>query len=69
MSSSMSPKEVAAELCKIEQMSHEEMARLQRFAPAGHKYFDLSGPFHAAFAARFKAFGGRTAEISKKIGL
>ena len=59
---------VLTELQKIRHMSHEEMARLFRFAPSGHRYFDIDGPFWEVFQNRFKGLGGMTNEISKKIG-
>lgn len=49
----------------IDAMSQEEMARLWRFAPAGHPYFDSRLPLVEYFEARFKGF---TPGISKKIG-
>lgn len=33
------------EIERINQMSQIEMARLWRFAPSGHPYFDKSKPF------------------------
>lgn len=56
------------EIEKINNMSHIEMARLWRFAPSGHKYFDSSLPYFDIFNKRFKAFGGFTPKISKLIG-
>lgn len=56
------------EIEKINNLSHMEMARLFRFAPAGHPYFDLSKPFHEVFDKRFKEFGGWTPAISKAVG-
>ena len=52
----------------INKLSQEEMARLIRFAPVGHIYFDTSKPYHAVFKKRFKDLGGFTPKISKKIG-
>ena len=52
----------------INKLSQKEMARLVRFAPLGHIYFDSSKPYHAVFKERFKNLGGFTPEISKKIG-
>lgn len=52
---------------KIDNLSHEEMARLWRFAPAGHKFFK-EGEVHEYFKKRFAEFGGMTYEISKRIG-
>ena len=42
------------EIEKINSMSHIEMARLWRFAPSGHKYFDSSLPYFDIFGKRFK---------------
>jgi hypothetical protein len=53
------------ELAHINSMSQEEMARLFRFAPAGHPYFVTDSPLSRAFDARFKGF---TPAISKSIG-
>lgn len=55
------------EIEKINQMSHEEMARLRRFAEPGHPYF-RSGPMAEAFDERFQSLGGMTTTISKRIG-
>ena len=54
---------------KINNMGHEEMCKLWRFAPSGHPYFDTTKPYHEIFKERlFKHFGGFTPEISKRIG-
>ena len=53
---------------EIDNMTHEEMARLRRFAPAGHPYFRLDLPLAEYFSKRFKELGGMTPGISKKIG-
>ena len=53
---------------KINNMSHVEMARLWRFTPSGHPYFDNSKPFYAVFNRRFIELGGFTSTISKEIG-
>ena len=53
---------------EIDALSREDMARLHRFAPAGHIYFNSSLPFHKHFEERFKSLGGMTPEISKQIG-
>ena len=63
----MTPEQVEDHLRRIECMTHEEMAWLHRWAPAGHPYF-MPGPLFRAFHARFDAFGGMTTEMSKKIG-
>lgn len=52
---------------RINKMSQEEMARLRRFAPVGHLYFDSSKPFFKVFEKRFNELGGFTPAISKKI--
>ena len=56
------------EINKINQMSHVGMARLWRFAPSEHPYFDSSMPYFKIFNKRFKELGGFTPEISKAIG-
>jgi len=53
---------------RIDGMSQREMARLYRFAPAGHPLFDISLPLYEYFDERFKKAGGMTPEISKSIG-
>jgi hypothetical protein len=61
--------EIQQEIEKINNMSHEEMARLWRFAPAGHPYFDSTKPYFKVFEKRlFEHFGGFNPQISKKIG-
>lgn len=64
----MSPEEQQIEFDKINQLSRFEMAKLWRFAPSGHIYFDSSLPFFAVFNKRFKELGGFSPEISKAIG-
>jgi len=49
----------------IDGMSQIEMARLYRFAPAGHPYFVSGTEVQAYFALKFKGF---TSAISKAIG-
>lgn len=56
------------EIEKINNMSHLEMARLWRFVPSGHPYFDTTKPYFNLFEKRFREFGGFTPEISKKLG-
>lgn len=56
------------EIEKIHQMSQLEMARLWRFAPSGHPYFDITKPFWNVFKNRFDDLGGFTPVISKAIG-
>ena len=53
---------------EINAMSHSQLAKLYRFAPSGHLYFDSSKPYNAIFNKRFMEFGGMTAKISKDIG-
>ena len=59
---------VDPEIEKINKMSQIEMARLWRFAPSGHPWFDSTKPHHKIFAKRFKELGGFTPEISKALG-
>ena len=59
---------IAEETVKIHSMSQLEMARLWRFAPVGHPYFDSNLPHYEVFNKRFKQLGGFNAEISKEIG-
>lgn len=60
--------EKAIELMKeIDVMSHVEMAKLWRFAPAGHPMFEHGNVFQH-FKERFTSFGGMTPEISRQIG-
>ena len=57
------------EIDKINKMSHFEMCKLWRYAPAGHPYLDGTKPYFVIFEKRlFKHFGGFTPEISKQIG-
>ena len=53
---------------KIDGMSQREMARLYRFAPAGHPVFDKTLPLHEYFEEAFNKAGGMTPAISKSIG-
>jgi hypothetical protein len=55
------------EIERINQMTQEEMARLWRFAPPGHIYFDKTKPFWSVFDKRFKILGSFTPAISKRI--
>jgi len=52
----------------IDSMSHEDMARMWRFAPPGHPIFNKDLPFFERFEKRFKELGGMTPAISKMIG-
>ena len=52
---------------EIDALSREQMARLWRFAPSGHRFFQ--GDVGAYFKERFYAvLGGFTPELSKRIG-
>ena len=51
----------------INNLSQTEMARLIRFAPVGHEYFDMSKPYNEIFKKRFTELGGMTPAISKAI--
>ena len=52
----------------IYQLSRIEMARLWRYAPPGHSYFDDEKPFYEVFKKRFfEELGGFTPAISKMI--
>lgn len=62
----MKQTEIDEHIKKIKNMSQEEMARLWRFSPSGHIYFDSTLPFYKHFKKRFQGF---TPEISKRIGL
>lgn len=56
---------LAAARAEIDAMTQEQMARLWRYAPSGHPFFDRRLPLYDYFNARFKGF---TPEISKRIG-
>lgn len=51
----------------IDSLSREDIARLWRFAPAGHPLFQ--GEVGEYFKERFLSLGGFSPEISKEIGL
>lgn len=53
-----------AEIEKIKKMSQVEMARLWKYAPSGHPYFDQRYPLWKVFNEHFKGF---TPAISKAI--
>ena len=56
-------------LAYIRTMSHLDMARMWRFAPSGHPYFNTDFPLLTnEFAKRWELLGGMTPEISKLIG-
>jgi hypothetical protein len=53
----------------INNLSHEEMCCQWRFSKGGEcPYFNSHLPLWPTWEARFKAFGGFTSEISKRIG-
>ncbi len=52
----------------INKLSHMEMARLWRFAPSGHIYFDKTYSLFEHFEKRFRSLGFFTPAISKAIG-
>lgn len=52
----------------INNMTQIQMARLWRFTPSGHIYFDCALPFYHIFQKRFAELGGMTPDISKSIG-
>lgn len=52
----------------IDKMSQMDMARLWRFAPSDHPYFDSTNGVYEYFEKKFKEKGGFTPEISKAIG-
>jgi len=62
------PEQIQDEKSKLDQLSQEQMARLWRFAPSGHPYFDSSLPLFDYFINRFFELGGMTPSISKRIG-
>lgn len=64
----MDQQEIDQHIQDINKMSQEDMARLWRFAPSGHPYFDNTIPLYGVFKKRFDELGGFTPEISKKIG-
>lgn len=64
----MTDQDVAIHMERINNMPQVEMARLWRFAPSGHEYFDKTLPFFEVFNKRFKDLGGFTPEISKRLG-
>lgn len=65
----MTEQEFIEEKKIIDSLSQLEMARLWRFAPTGHKYFDSRNQeLVDYFAKRFKELGGFTPAISKTLG-
>ena len=65
----MTDEQIAKHKSIIDNMTQGDMARLWRFAPAGHSYFDRRLPLHEHCEARFKRLGGMTPQVSKQIGL
>ena len=66
---SMDDERTEQHLQYIRTMSHLEMARLWRFAPSGHPYFNTDfAVLTNEFAKRWELLGGMTSEISKLIG-
>jgi hypothetical protein len=63
----LTPEQVKEWEKKIDAMSHEDMARHWRFAKPGDVVF-ITPELYARFEARYKALGGMTPELSKKIG-
>ena len=64
----MTEQEIMAYKKQIDNMNQEEMAKLWRFCPSGHPFFNSDLPLFKYFQERFKSLGGFTPEISKKIG-
>ena len=62
------PEEINRINAEIDAMSHVAMAYRWQFSPSGDDLFRSDLPFFARFEARYKAFGGMTPEISKRIG-
>lgn len=53
---------------QIRNLTQLQMARLWRFAPVGHPYFDRRFGLLGVFQERFLKLGGFTSQISKQIG-
>lgn len=64
----MTKEEIQKHKEDIDKLDHREMARLYRFAPAGHVYFRSDHSLYEHFMSRVKSFGGMTPAISKAIG-
>jgi len=62
----MNPDE-AQELQKIEAATHEDLARIWRFAPSTHPWINNRNLW-VRFNDRFAQLGGMTTEMSKRIG-
>lgn len=63
----MTEEEIKKHKAVIDGMSRLEMARLWRFAPSGHPYFDEREPLFEYFDARFEKLGRFSPEISKSL--
>ena len=66
--SELTEQEITKHKSDIDNMTQLEMARLWRFAPAGHIYFRSDLPLYEYFKKRFDDLGGMTPGISKAIG-
>jgi len=64
----MTPEQIEEWERRIDAMDQMEMARLLRFAPAGHPVFRRDLPLYERFEARFAALGGMTPGISHALG-
>jgi len=64
----VSDQEITEHKKKIDAMSQFQMARLFRFVPSGHPYFDNAIPLNDYFNKKFEERGGMTPEISKQLG-
>jgi len=65
----MNESEIAIHKKTIDALDQYTMARIVRYAPSGHPYFDASnGDLSDYFQAKFKEKGGMTPEISKDLG-
>lgn len=64
----MNEEEIQKHFKIIDGMSHADMARVYRFSPSGHPYFDRRLPLNKRFMERFSELGGMTPSISKQIG-
>lgn len=64
----MNEQEIKKHFDLIDEMSQFEMARLWRYAPSGHVYFDDRLPLFERFEKRFAELGGMTPSISKQLG-
>jgi len=63
----MTEEEIQKHKDDIDKLSRLEMARMWRFTPTGHVYFQ-NGPVSTYFCERLTSLGGMSPEISKKIG-